>query len=109
MDDFFSFKGIPINVSTNKISMAREFPLPERRLIGTWEMVRSIGKSKRMIKLPFEEEAVTFDDPEQVTVHKGTIGNINNNSLLFCCTLDGIPKFYELSCFVESFDFCEFS
>ena len=70
-------------MSTSKISLAREFPLPERRLIGTWEMVRNMGKSKRMIKLPYEEETITFNDPEQVTVHKGTIDRVEARGLGF--------------------------
>ena len=80
---FFFKPGIPINVSTSKVSLAREFPLPERRLIGTWEMVRSLGKAKRMIKLPFEEETITFNDPEQVIVHKGTIDKVEARGLGF--------------------------
>ena len=84
MKYYFSFllpfkTGIPINVSTNKVSLAREFPLPERRLMGTWEMVRSMG----MIKLPFDEEAVTFNDPEQVTVHRGTIDRVEARGVGF--------------------------
>lgn len=49
--------------------LAKEFPLPNRKLVGTWEIMRSAGKQKRMIQLPYEELPVNFRDPEQVNVY----------------------------------------
>ena len=76
------FSGIPLNVSTNKISLAREFPLPDRRLAGTFEIVRNVG-TKRFPQLPYVEEPLVFNDPEQVTVHKGTIDRVEARGLGF--------------------------
>lgn len=85
-----------MNSSKNNIRLAKEFPLPgneknilkifkfplkktryfkflERRLLGTWEIRRNMGSTKKMMKLPIEETQIYFNDLQQVTQKQGKL------------------------------------
>ena len=69
-------------MSKKNISLAKEFPLPQRQLMGTWQIMRPSLKHKKMIKLPFEEIPIHFDDPQQVHVHQGPLDRVESHG--FC-------------------------
>lgn len=75
------FLGIPINVSQKNIALAREFTLPQYRLAGTWEILRS--HKKRMIKLPVDVSPVNFGDPQQVSVYNQPLDRVEARGLGF--------------------------
>ena len=57
--------------------------LPKRRLLGTWEIVRNQGTSKRLMKLPLEEAAVNFDSPQRLEVYHETLDRVEARGLGF--------------------------
>jgi hypothetical protein len=75
--------GIPIRVSTNNINLAREFPLPEKQLLGTWEIMRSGDRSGRMTRLQYQEVPMHFSDPQQVNVHHEPLDRVEARGLGF--------------------------
>ena len=57
--------GIPIGSSPANVSLARQFDLPKRQLLGHWERKRTTSKS-HFIQLPVETRSLKVSGPQQV-------------------------------------------
>ena len=57
--------------------------MPERKLCGTWQIMRNLGTSKKMIQLPIEEAPLQFNDPAEVHVYNERIDRIEARGLGF--------------------------
>ena len=57
------------------MKLAKEINLPEKKLIGTWQIAR---KNKPLLKLPVEENLVDFNDPKQVKVYHENLDRVES-------------------------------
>ncbi len=64
------------------VSLAKEFSLPSRVLFGTLEMMRE-GKSKKMMRLPYDEVPIQFGDPQSVNVYHEPLDRVEARGLGF--------------------------
>ena len=70
-------------MSKSKVSLAKEMALPEKRLLGTWEIMRNRGTNKKLMALPLEEVAIEFDTPKKLEVYNETLDRVEARGLGF--------------------------
>lgn len=75
--------GIPLGTSARNISLAREFELPAREMIGEWQIQRGGGKRVRFMALPITSKSVDISDPENVSVQNSPLDRVEARGVGF--------------------------
>lgn len=80
---FILILGIPLGTSARNISLAREFELPAREMIGEWQIQRGGGKRVRFMALPITSKSVDISDPENVSVQNSPLDRVEARGVGF--------------------------
>nr|XP_045609178.1 von Willebrand factor A domain-containing protein 8-like isoform X1 [Procambarus clarkii]XP_045609179.1 von Willebrand factor A domain-containing protein 8-like isoform X1 [Procambarus clarkii] len=76
--------GVPVDTSPNNVNLAKKLPLPEPKLMATWQVSRRFPTGTRsLVNLPVESSHIKFKSPVQLNVYHHSVDVTEARSAVF--------------------------
>jgi len=82
LSDVLHKHGIPIGTDPRTIQLAKEIKLPDREVIGSWEIGRG-SRRKQFVRLPYEKTSVQLGEIQSVNLQSGILDRVEARGVGF--------------------------